>query len=62
MSNHQMAKAPNYTNAALVMGFVNLMWVLMLLWGIYGFVPALAFGAVLLAVLRTVEDRRARRG
>ena len=27
-----MQEAPNYTNAALVMGLVNLLWIFMALW------------------------------
>ncbi|MEQ9672867.1 MAG: hypothetical protein RLO10_00245 [Roseovarius indicus] len=37
-----MPEAPNYTNAALVMGLVNLLWVLMVLWAVFGLPVVLA--------------------
>ncbi|SDN44503.1 hypothetical protein SAMN05216196_101559 [Lutimaribacter pacificus] len=44
--NHRLKKAPDFTNAALVMGFVNLLWVFALLWALFGFavVALVAFG------------------
>ncbi|MBO9474899.1 hypothetical protein J7413_15225 [Shimia sp. R10_1] len=49
--------APNYTNAALVMGFVNLMWVFVLLFILWG-MPAVM---VLAVILNAGIDRLARR-
>ncbi len=28
--------APNYTNAALVMGYVNLLWIFGVIWAVFG--------------------------
>ncbi|MDZ7709919.1 MAG: hypothetical protein U5K36_07555 [Roseovarius sp.] len=39
--------APNYTNAALVMGAVNLVWVFLVIWATLGFVAVLATGYTL---------------
>lgn len=39
-----MTEAPNYTNAALVMGVVNLIWIFMVLWAVFGFHIVLAAG------------------
>lgn len=45
MYDQQRPSAPNYTNAALTMAWVNLMWILLLIWGIWGLLPALLVSA-----------------
>lgn len=42
-----MDAAPNYTTAALVMGAVNLLWMLMVIWAMFGFVAVLGVGYAL---------------
>ena len=42
-----MNAAPNYTTAALVMGAVNLLWMLMVIWAVFGFVAVLGAGYAL---------------
>ena len=42
-----MPSAPNYTNAALVMGFVNLLWIFVTLWALFGLPLVLAVGFLL---------------
>lgn len=37
MRRGNLPEAPNYTNAALVMGWVNLIWIFILLWAVFGF-------------------------
>lgn len=46
MRDHGMGRAPDFTNAALIMGFVNLIWVFGVIWALYGLgaVLALAYG------------------
>ncbi|WP_428515489.1 hypothetical protein [Roseovarius sp.] len=44
MRRGQMPEAPNYTNAALVMGLVNLLWVFMALWMMFGLPVVMAVG------------------
>lgn len=44
MNRGNLPKAPNYTNAALVMGFVNLLWVFAVLWAVLGLPAVLAVG------------------
>ena len=39
-----MKEAPNYTNAALIMGLVNLLWIFMALWAAFGLPLVLAIG------------------
>ncbi|TCS61861.1 hypothetical protein [Primorskyibacter sedentarius] len=36
MRNGQLPSAPNYTTAALVMGGVNLLWILGVIWAVFG--------------------------
>ena len=52
MQHDDRPRAPNYTNAALVMGAVNLFWVLMVLWASFGWLTALATGLALDCVIR----------
>ena len=47
MKRGQLPEAPNYTNAALVMGLVNLLWVFMALWIIFGLHVVFAAGWIL---------------
>ncbi len=51
-----MREAPNYTTAALVMGLVNLLWVLTLIWAFYGLPGVLIAGVA----FNTLIDRLAR--
>ncbi len=47
MQRGNMPSAPNYTNAALVMGLVNLLWIFMALWAAFGFHVVLLVGFLL---------------
>lgn len=47
MRDRQVSPAPNYTNAALVMGFVNLIWVLGVIWASYGLPTVLVLAVAL---------------
>jgi hypothetical protein len=40
MENHKLGRAPNYTNACIVMFGVNLGWLLLLLFAVYGLFAA----------------------
>ncbi|MEQ8895717.1 MAG: hypothetical protein RID23_01400 [Roseovarius sp.] len=50
MKKGTLPEAPNYTNAALVMGLVNLLWIFMVLWAVFGLpvVLAISYGLNLL--------------
>jgi len=53
MSRGNLPEAPNYTNAALVMGLVNLLWIFALLWAAFGLPVVLLAGYLLnLAISR----------
>lgn len=60
MSQRSCRPAPDYTGATLVMGFVNLMWVMLLVWASLGW-PAVLVLAVFLDYLITRLDHRRRR-
>jgi uncharacterized membrane protein len=47
VKDRNISAAPDYTNAALTMLGVNLMWIFALLWALWGFLPTLLLGAVL---------------
>lgn len=44
MDDHRLGTAPNYTNACIVMFGVNIAWVLVLIWAIWGLVAAVLLG------------------
>ena len=45
MDQRHPQPAPNYTNAALTMGWVNLISVIMVMWGLWGLLPVLMISA-----------------
>ena len=51
--------APDFTNAALVMGAVNLVWMLMLIWATLGFAAVLVTGYALDRLIAWRARRRA---
>lgn len=57
MKRGQLPEAPNYTNAALVMGFVNLLWILAVLWAIFGLPVVLAISYVLNHLINRIDSR-----
>ncbi|MEQ8294198.1 MAG: hypothetical protein RIA08_18525 [Roseovarius sp.] len=50
MKKGTLPEAPNYTNAALIMALVNLLWIFMVLWAVFGLpvVLAISYGLNLL--------------
>ena len=53
----QIRPVENYTNVVLVMGLVNLLWVLIAIWAIWGLAAAL-LTALIVNHLITLLDRR----
>ena len=45
--NPNLKTAPDYTVAALVMGFVNLLWIFGVIWALFGLPAVMATGYVL---------------
>ena len=62
MKRGVLSKAPNYTTAALVMGFVNLMWVFMVLRASFGLPAVLAAGYGLNWLISWLARRNRRSG
>ncbi|UXX82719.1 hypothetical protein [Roseovarius pelagicus] len=52
-----MPSAPNYTNAALIMGLVNLVWVFFVLWVAFGLPIVLATGYGLNLLIDRIKHR-----
>ena len=44
MNRGVLPEAPNYTNAALVMALVNLLWIFAVLWAVFGMPVVLLLG------------------
>ena len=57
MRHGNMPSAPNYTNAALVMALVNLLWVLGVVWATLGLPAVLAVGYVLNLLITRIEQK-----
>lgn len=47
MKDHRLPEAPDYTVAALVMGFVNLLWIFGVIWALFGLPAVMAAGWVI---------------
>ena len=52
-----MKEAPNYTNAFLVMAFVNLVTALIVIWAAYGYLAALIACTAIYTALQMWQDR-----
>ncbi|WP_135501408.1 hypothetical protein [Roseovarius aestuariivivens] len=59
MRRGNLPEAPNYTNAALVMGLVNLLWIFIVLWAVFGFYMVVAVGLGLNRLISWLRLRRA---
>lgn len=57
MRRRNLPKAPDYTNAALSMGLVNLFWIFFALWATHGLLAVLLFGVVLNWLIGRVARR-----
>lgn len=58
MDDHRTPRAPDYTVAALVMAGVNLMWIFIVIWAIYGMAAVLALATVLNHGISRLRARR----
>ena len=58
MEHHKLGRAPDFTSACIVMFGVNLAWVLLFLFAVYGLVAAVFLGLVLNHWLHWLEQRR----
>ncbi|WP_319826234.1 hypothetical protein [Thalassovita sp.] len=53
-----MREAPDYTTAALVMGLVNLLWVLVVVWAYSGLPGVLIAGVALNMLINRLDRHR----
>ncbi|WP_299782485.1 hypothetical protein [uncultured Roseobacter sp.] len=58
MDKHRLGRAPNYTSACIVMFGVNLTWVLLFLFAIWGLVAAVFLGLAVNRWLDWLDHRR----
>ena len=58
MEGHKLGSAPNFTGACIVMFGVNLAWILLFLFAIYGLVAAIFVGLVVNHWVNWVEHRK----
>ncbi len=52
-----MREAPNYTTPALIMGGINLFWIMILIWVSFGFLAVLALGFTLDRIIHWMSQR-----
>lgn len=55
---HDRPSAPNYTSACIVMFGVNLMWILMVIWAVWGFLAAACTGWAVNHLIRRIGIAR----
>ena len=58
MDDHKTGRAPNFTGACIVMFGVNLAWVLLVFFAVYGLVAVVFLGLVVNHWLNWLEMRR----
>lgn len=58
MDGHKLGTAPNFTGACIVMFGVNLAWILLFLFAIYGLVAAVFVGLVVNHWVNWLEHRK----
>ena len=58
MEGHKLGSAPNFTGACIVMFGVNLAWILMFLFAVYGLVAAVFIGLVVNHWVNWLEHRK----
>lgn len=57
MKKGNLPEAPNYTNAALAMGLVNLLWIFMVLWAVFGLPTVLGVSYGLHLLISRIAQR-----
>lgn len=61
MDDHKISRAPNYTNACIIMFGVNLAWILVAVWVTWGLVAAALLAMGINHLMTRVADWSARR-
>lgn len=58
MEQHKLGRAPNFTTACIVMFGVNLAWVLLMIFALYGLLGAICLGLLINQWVSWLEHRR----
>ncbi|QBF31131.1 hypothetical protein [Thalassococcus sp. S3] len=58
MGERKHGQAPDFTDAALTMLGVNLLWIFFTIWVIYGFIPVLLLSLFIFHLVERVAERR----
>jgi F0F1-type ATP synthase assembly protein I len=61
MNDHRMGRAPDYKNACIVMFGVNITWVLVAIWAIWGLIAAALLGLGVNHLMTRIEAWAAER-
>ncbi len=57
MRDQDRQPAPNYTNACIVMFGVNITWVFMVIWAIWGLILVMVLGAFINHLMTRLQER-----
>lgn len=57
MRHRPRPEAPNYTNACIVMFGVNITWIFMVIWALWGLLVVMILGAFINHLMRRLEER-----
>ncbi|MEM9550948.1 MAG: hypothetical protein AAGA05_07220 [Pseudomonadota bacterium] len=58
MNDNRIGRAPDYTQAALTMLGVNLMWIFFVIWAVWGLGPVLVLAALINHGISRLKDAR----
>ena len=58
MDDKRIGAAPDYTNAAITMLGVNMMWIMLAVWMLWGIVPVLILAVFVNHFVEHLSDRR----
>ncbi|MEL6463525.1 MAG: hypothetical protein AAFQ58_01045 [Pseudomonadota bacterium] len=61
MNDHNIGTAPNYTSACIVMFGINITWILVAIWAIWGLIAALLLGLGVNHLIERIQIWTARR-
>lgn len=56
--NNRPGSAPNFTNACIVLFGVNIAWILVAIWAVWGFIAVAVTGWCVHRVIRFIEARQ----
>ena len=57
MQDHRLSEAPDYTKACIVMFGVNIAWIFMVVWAIWGLIVVVLLGGIINHLMTRLEMR-----